>query len=61
MLLNRKRHPQEVANVQEWISSLKRFWSRHLARIRQAAQQKAKQFAARQRAGSNHQPPSKEH
>jgi hypothetical protein len=36
------------------------FWAEHLEGIKKAAEMKAKQLAARDRAASNHQPRSKE-
>jgi hypothetical protein len=37
-----------------------RFWAEHLARMKKAAELKAKNLAARNRTGSNHKPHSKE-
>jgi hypothetical protein len=42
------------------MGNFRRFWAGHLAGIKKAAEQKAKQHAARDRAASNHQPRSKE-
>jgi hypothetical protein len=46
--------------VHDWIQHFEHFWTDHLASIKEAAEQKAKQLAARDRAGSNHKPVSKE-
>jgi DNA-binding transcriptional ArsR family regulator len=52
--------PEELKPVHDWIQNFERFWTDQLASIKQAAEQKAKQLAARDRAASNHQPVSKE-
>jgi DNA-binding transcriptional ArsR family regulator len=52
--------PQELKPVHDWIQNFERFWTDQLASIKEAAEQKAKQRAARDRAGSTHQPRSKE-
>jgi DNA-binding transcriptional ArsR family regulator len=53
-------NPQELKPVHDWIHNFERFWTDQLASIKEAAEQKAKQLAARDRAASNHQPHSKE-
>jgi DNA-binding transcriptional ArsR family regulator len=53
-------NPQELKPVHDWIQNFERFWTDQLASIKEAAEQKAKQLAARNRAASNHQPFSKE-
>jgi DNA-binding transcriptional ArsR family regulator len=53
--------PEELKPVHDWIQTFERFWTDHLASIKEVAEQKAKQLAARDRAGSNHRPNSKEH
>ena len=53
-------NPQELKPVHDWVQHFERFWTDHLAGIKEAAEQKAKQLAARDRAASNHQPRSKE-
>ena len=53
-------NPQELKPVHDWIQHFERFWTHHLDSIKEAAEQKAKQLAARDRAASNHQPHSKE-
>jgi DNA-binding transcriptional ArsR family regulator len=53
-------NPQELKPVHDWIQNFERFWTGHLDSIKEAAEQKAKQLAARERAASNHQPRSKE-
>src|SRR5438874_4438138 len=52
--------PQELKPVHDWIQNFERFWTDHLDSIKQAAELKAKQLAAHDRAASNHQPHSKE-
>ena len=53
-------NPQELKPVHDWIQNFERFWTGHLASIKQAAEQTTKQLAARNRAATNHQPLSKE-
>jgi DNA-binding transcriptional ArsR family regulator len=53
-------NPQELKPVHDWIQNFERVWTDQLASIKEAAEQKAKQLAAHNRAGSNHQPHSKE-
>ena len=53
-------NPQELKPVHDWIQNFERFWTDQLASIKEVAEQKAKQLAARDRAASNHQPLSKE-
>ena len=40
-------NPQELKPVHDWIQNFERFWTDHLASIKEAAEQKAKQLAAR--------------
>jgi DNA-binding transcriptional ArsR family regulator len=54
-------NPQDLKPVHDWIQNFERFWTGHLDSIKQAAEQKAKQLAARDRAESKHKPLSKEH
>ena len=51
---------KELKPVHDWIQNFERFWTGHLAGIKEAAEQKAKQLAARDRAASKPQPLSKE-
>ena len=53
-------NPQELKPVHDWIQNFERFWTDQLAGIKEAAEQKAKQRAAHDRAASKHQPLSKE-
>ena len=57
-------NPQELKPVHDWTQNFERFWTGHLASIKEAAEQTAKkpgkQLAARDRAASNHQSLSKE-
>ncbi|HSV14127.1 MAG TPA: metalloregulator ArsR/SmtB family transcription factor [Tepidisphaeraceae bacterium] len=53
-------NPQELKPVHDWIQTFERFWTDHLGSIKQVAEQKAKQLAARDRAASHPQPNSKE-
>ena len=53
-------NPQELKPVHDWIQNFERFWTDQLASIKEAAERKAKQRAAHDRAASNHQPLSKE-
>jgi DNA-binding transcriptional ArsR family regulator len=53
-------NPKELKPVHDWIQNFERFWTDQLASIKEVAEQKAKQLAARDRAASNHQPLSKE-
>src|SRR5947209_13737074 len=53
-------NPQELKPVHDWVQHFERFWTDHLAGIKEAAEQKAKQLAAQDRAASKHQPRSKE-
>jgi DNA-binding transcriptional ArsR family regulator len=53
-------NPQELKPVHDWIQNFERFWTDHLASIKEAAEQKAKQLAANNRVGTNHKPVSKE-
>src|SRR5689334_18165797 len=52
--------PQELKPVHDWIQNFERFWTGHLDSIKEAAEQKAKQLAALDRAASKHKPLSKE-
>src|SRR5580698_5138297 len=51
-------NPQELKPVHDWIQNFERFWTDQLASIKEIAEQKAKQLAARDRAASK--PLSKE-
>lgn len=53
-------NPRELKPVHDWIQHFERFWTYQLAGIKEAAEQKVKQLAARDRTAS-HQPISKEH
>jgi DNA-binding transcriptional ArsR family regulator len=53
-------NPQELKPVHDWIQNFERFWTDQLAAIKEAAESKAKQIAARDRAANNHNPDSKE-
>jgi DNA-binding transcriptional ArsR family regulator len=45
-------NPQELKPVHDWIQSFERFWTDHLAGIKEAAEHTAKQLAAPARAAS---------
>src|SRR5438874_11353709 len=45
--------PRELKPVHDWIQNFERFWTDQLAGVKEAAEQKAKQLAARDRAASN--------
>jgi len=51
--------PEELKPVHDWIQNFERFWTDHLDSIKQVAERKAKERAARE-AAAKHQPPSKE-
>ena len=53
-------NPQELKPVHDWIQHFERFWTDQLTSIKEAAELKAKQRAARDRAASIQQPLSKE-
>ena len=53
-------NPRELKPVHDWIQNFEQFWTGHLASIKEVAEQKAKQLAARDRAASIQQPNSKE-
>jgi DNA-binding transcriptional ArsR family regulator len=53
-------NPKELKPVHDWIQNFERFWTDQLASIKEAAEQKAKQLAAHDRAASKHQSLSKE-
>ena len=53
-------NPKELKPVHDWIQNFERFWTDQLASIKEAAELKAKQRAAHDRAASKHQPLSKE-
>ena len=40
-------NPQELKPVHDWIQNFERFWTDHLDSIKEAAERKAKQLAAR--------------
>src|SRR6184192_374984 len=50
-------NPQELKPVHDWIQNFARFWTEHLDSIKEAAEQKAKQLAARDRAALKQKPP----
>jgi len=52
--------PKELKTVHDWIQNFERFWSDVLARIKQAAEKKAKRLAANKISKSKNQPPLKE-
>jgi DNA-binding transcriptional ArsR family regulator len=45
-------NPQELKPVHDWIQNFERLWTDHLASIKQVAEQKARERAARDRAAS---------
>jgi DNA-binding transcriptional ArsR family regulator len=53
-------NPQELKPVHNWIQQFERFWTDQLDSIKQVAEEKAKQRAARDRAALQEQPLSKE-
>jgi DNA-binding transcriptional ArsR family regulator len=53
-------NPQELKPVRDWIQNFERFWDEHLTNIKEVAERKAKQRAARDRAAATHQRTSKE-
>lgn len=53
-------NPRELKPVHDWVQHFERFWTDHLASIKQAAEQTAKELAARDRAASNPSSLSKE-
>jgi len=53
-------NPKELKPVHDWIQNLERFWTDHLDGIKEAAELKAKELAAHDRAASEHQPHLKE-
>jgi DNA-binding transcriptional ArsR family regulator len=53
-------NPQELKPVHNWIQQFERFWTDHLDSIKQVAEEKARQRAARDRAALQEQPLSKE-
>jgi DNA-binding transcriptional ArsR family regulator len=53
-------NPQELKPVHDWIQNFERFWSDQLDSIKEAAEKKAKQLAARDRAASTGKPLPKE-
>jgi DNA-binding transcriptional ArsR family regulator len=53
-------NPRELKPVHDWIQHFERFWTDHLAGIKEAAEQTARQLAARDRAASKPPPRSKE-
>jgi DNA-binding transcriptional ArsR family regulator len=53
-------NPRELKPVHDWIQKFERFWTDHLASIKEAAEKTARQLAARDRAASRRQPLSKE-
>jgi DNA-binding transcriptional ArsR family regulator len=53
-------NPQELKPVHDWIQHFERLWTDHLSSIKEVAEQKAKELAARNRVASKNQPISKE-
>ena len=53
-------NPQELKPMHDWIQNFERFWTDHLAGIKEAAELKAKQLAEHDLSASKHQPHSKE-
>ena len=53
-------NPKELKPVHDWIQNFERFWTDQLAGIKEAAEHKAKQLAAHNRAASKQPPLSKE-
>ena len=53
-------NPKELKPVHDWIQNFERFWTDQLDSIKEAAEQKAKQLAARDPSASKHQPHLKE-
>ena len=53
-------NPQELKPVHDWTQNFERFWTDQLASIKEAAELKAKQLAARDPSASKHQPHLKE-
>src|SRR3954466_2578768 len=53
-------NPKELKPVHDWTQNFERLWTDHLAGIKEAAEEKARQLAARERASSNQTPRSKE-
>jgi len=53
-------NPRELKPVHDWIQNFEQFWTDQLASIKEVAEQKAKQLAARDRAASSQQLNSKE-
>ena len=54
-------NPQELKPVYDWIQNFERFWTEHLAGIKEVAEQTAQQRAAHDRAASNPQPKEQRH
>jgi DNA-binding transcriptional ArsR family regulator len=44
--------PRELKPVHDWVQNFERFWTDHLASIKQIAEEKAKQLASRDRAAN---------
>ncbi len=53
-------NPQELKPVHDWIQNFERFWTDHLASIKDVAERKARQRAAQNRDALNRKPISKE-
>ena len=53
-------NPQELKPVHDWVQNFERFWTDHLASIKEAAELKARQRSAHDRAASIQPPLSKE-
>jgi DNA-binding transcriptional ArsR family regulator len=52
--------PEALKPVHDWIQHFERFWTDQLDSIKAAAERKARELAARDRAASKHEPHSKE-
>src|SRR5438874_10402136 len=53
-------NPRELKPVHDWTKTFERFWTEHLDSIKHAAEEKARQLAARDRAATKHPSASKE-
>ena len=54
-------NPQELKPVYDWVQNFERFWTEHLAGIKEVAEQTAQQRAAHDRPASNQQPKEQRH
>ena len=53
-------NPEKLKPVHDWVQNFERLWTDHLTSIKEVAEQKAKQRAARDRTASNQSPSLKE-